>query len=565
MKSKITVLLLLISILSFGQKKDSVEIKKVEFVEKLTYAFASQIFKKQEYNSKIDENYKFPWKTQLYTDTQYKTALDTLIKNATIKIKKGSFSNHILEFNSYFPEFMSDNLIDIFKLSIKKNKIVDGNTILKIQENGSHGFGFHSSSSFENGNNYTYNWRTINSSFNIKSKIKKEELKGAIEFESGFVKGYDYLKIKKSDIGKLMKIGNHEFTVIDILNNSVILDFKTNVEDLKFTLINVNKKNQRITSSGGMFTYQTLFEDMYLKFKENPNLSFEDYKKAFHPKYVELIKNVDENKKVREDIFGKEYKVFLTSGKLINTYLYTPKYFSRTFEITYDENTEKRIPKEPKKSSLDKKLELHFEKEEGIAVLLGDNLKLLDDNLKPIKSVKAGINVKIIGKTYKYFNGKKYDETCDAYKYVKIEHEGKEYLIRGKNVYKIKKLDKQAAKGSNLEFFKAEPNDFLKVLKPDEDMEFCYQIKYSPIIIRSIEKNSYSLINVIKDDLYSKITSQFKEADFFQSGSNEKIYNKITHIEIVNNGFLLDLRHNGNTYKISLIKKKNKYIAKYLE
>ncbi|WP_157578197.1 hypothetical protein, partial [Tenacibaculum ovolyticum] len=322
MKNKIVIFFLIISSLSYSQEKDSIKLKELEFAEKLTYAFTSEIFKKQEHNSKIDKDYKLPWNTKLYTEAQSKKALDTLIKNATIKIKKGSFSNHILEFNSYFPEFISDDLISIFKLSIKTNKIADDSTILKIQKSGNSGFGFHSSSGFENGNAYSHNWRTISTSFDIKTKIKTEGFKGTIEFESGFIKGYDYLKIKKSDIGKEMKIGNYDFTVIDVLDNSVILDFKTNIEDLGLSLVNLNKKRQRITSSGVMFSSQTLFKDVYLKFKENPNLSFEDYKKAFHSKFIEIIKK--KKKETQKNIFGKEYRVFTSSGNLIKAYLYMP-------------------------------------------------------------------------------------------------------------------------------------------------------------------------------------------------------------------------------------------------
>lgn len=566
MKNKITFLFLLIVTLSLAQEKDSIKLKQIEFAEKLTYHFSSLIFNKQENNSKIDADYQLPWNTKLYTESESKTALDTLIKNATFKIKKGSFSNHVLEFNSYFPEFVDEELMDIFKISIKKNNLDNKGTNLDIQKSGNSGFGFHSSSGYENGNTYSHHWRSLNTTFNIKTAIKTEEYSGSVLFESGFVKGYDYLKITNSDVGKEMKIGNYEFTVIDIINNSVILDFKTNIEDLGFTLVNLNKKGQRITSSGVMiFSSQTLFKDVYLKFKENPGLSFEDYKKAFHSKYIEIIKNGKKKKETQENIFGKEYKVFSLSGNLINVYLYMPKYFSKTFEIKYNENEKERVPIEPKRSPLDKKIKLHFENEDGVAVLLGDNLKLLNMNLKPIKSVKSGTYVKVHGKSLRYFNGDKYDETCEAYKYVKIVYENEEYLISGKNAYKIEKLDIQVPKGSTLEFFKAKSNDYLKVLKPDAGMEFCYQITYSPILIKNTKKDYYTFIDVIKNDLYSKITNQFKDADFFQSGSNANIYDEITKIEIDDNGYLLGLRHDGASYKILLTKKNNKYISKYIE
>lgn len=566
MKNTITGLLLFISILSFGQQKDSTKLKELELLEKLSYGFTSEIFKKPENKSKLDKDYKLPWTQKFYTEEQFKIALDTLIKNATVKIKEGSFSNHVLEFNSYFPEFIDEGLMEIFDLSIKTNKIKNGNTILEIDKYGSTGYGSYSSSGFDDGNLYAHNWRTISTSFNIKSEMKTGEYEGTISFESGFVKDYDYVKINKSDVGKEIKIGDYTFTVIDVLNNSIVLDFKNSIEELKFYFVNLNKEGHRITSTGKVFSSQTLFKDIYLMFKENPNLSFEDFKKIVHPKYLEMIENVEKMTETQENIFGKKYHVFSSSDKLINSYLYLPKYNSEVFEIEYSKNQEQRTPIAKKTSPAEKQIKLHFENENEDGVLLGEEIELLDKDLKGVKSIPAGVFVKIIGESLKYYDENKEDDSCNGYKYVKINYEEADYIVDGRNVFKLKKLDIQPTEsGSRLEFLEALSKDYLQPLMPSSGFEFCDHLTFSPIIVRNIKTDKYSFIDVLKDELYSKITGEFKDANFFQSGSNYKIYDEITKIEISDNGFILMISHDDSTFKVLLTEKNNNYIAKYIE
>ncbi|WP_157972843.1 hypothetical protein [Aureibaculum luteum] len=569
MTKTITIALLLISSLSFAQKADSTKLKELEFVEKFTYAVTSELFNPEKKATTIDTDYKLPWEvSKTYTNEQLNTALDTLIKNATINIKKGMFTNHIVEFNSFFPEFMEDISFDFFKLTIKSNKIEQDNEMLAIQDLGSTGFGSHSSSGFANNTSFSHNWRTISSSFPIKTEIKNEDFSGSIEFESGFVNGYDHLKIAKSDIGKTLQLGRYNFTVIDYINNSVVLDVENSDDYSQFSMVNTNDKGQRIRAKEMSFAKQTMSKDMYDMFKTNPKITFEDYKKAVHSKFVVMME-AKMNGASEENIFGKKYVVLSSGSTLDNAYLYMPNYIQKTFTIVYTKDQEVRTPIMPKLAPSEEKIRLSFEKENSDGVLLGKEIQLLDEDLKVIESITAGTFVKIIGKAMYYYIDNTKDWSCNGYKYVKIVHNDKEYIVKGTNVFKMEKLDVQPLTEANeIELFTAESRDFLQPLSPDqsaEGMTFCDHLFYTPIIVKTNKSGSYSLITLEKTQDDAKITDAFKEADFFQSGSNYKTYDNIRRIEVSDKGMVFTIKRHQFTYKVLVTKKGKNYSARYIK
>ena len=352
MKKIITIIFLTFSSVLIGQEIDSTKIKQIEMYGKIMYEMNSIAFKEHKYYSKLDKDYKLPWMVEKYKLNQLENALDTLIKNSKIEIKQGTFSGLSLEFNSSFPNYIDEGLSDIFKLTIKTNKIINQNKeLIKINSNGSSGFGSNSISRLKNGKYYNNKWRTINSRFNIRSEEKKEGLKGTIIFNSGFVIDYDFIKIDKSSIGKSLFIGDIEFTVIDIIENKIILDFKQDIKDIKFEFVNLDKKGNKIsqipyfdfeklkkegkipseTTFQGTGS-QTIYKSEFDLFKLNSNLSYVEYKVFAYPKFEEIV-NSEDKKETAKKVWGKKYLLFNSADKIQNFYLYKPKYIEKEFEM----------------------------------------------------------------------------------------------------------------------------------------------------------------------------------------------------------------------------------------
>jgi hypothetical protein len=319
------------SYLSFAQISDS----EVEYLETYIYQTTSSAFKVKEYDSKIDNEYTLPWLKKNIDKLILDSALDTLIKKATIKIDKNSFSDYFLEFNSYFPESIKE-APENFQLNIKENKIASQNEILEFNGGGSSAYSNYIYSTSENGQYSDHNWVSFYKSFSIKSEVTSEEFNGKITFEASFLYNYDYVKISKSHIGKQLKVGSYLFKVIDIINNLLVLEFEKNIDDEEFSFVNLNSENRMIKSSIPTFSKLKISKEVYKLFKENPNLSFDDFKKVMHPQFLERRKYSNNAKVLSDLIFEKSYIIFSFPGNTLNSYLYLSNRNFKTFEIEYD-------------------------------------------------------------------------------------------------------------------------------------------------------------------------------------------------------------------------------------
>ncbi|MCM5662849.1 hypothetical protein [Galbibacter mesophilus] len=545
MKTFSTYLMLLISALCLSQASDSTQLKEIEFVEMITYGSTVEIFKGIDADIKIDETYVLPWQKELSYKESIGAALDTLIKNSTIKIEKNSFSDYVLRMESYFPEFINEGLMDAFELSVVSSDIKNNGQQLNIQDGGMVNFGFHSYSGYKNGSSYSHSWRTIDASYPIKSEVVSEDFQGTAQFQGGFVEGYQYAPIKKSDIGKKVQLGNTAVTVVDILKNVVILDLGAN-EDLEVKLVNLNKEGNKMYYSDG-FVSQTVYEDTYFLFKEKPNLTLEEYQKIVRPKFLKLKES-----KNRNGVFGKEFTALTYGGELQEAYVYMPIYSSKTFTVTYDDNKYKNIPQAPPIPESEVKLDLHFETENEQGILLGEDLNLLDEKLTGVKKVSSGSFVNILGKTVSFFNGKEKDYSCNGYKYVKIEYQGIEYVIPGLHVFKLEKVDDNRFSGTErINFYKAESRDYLKPIKPVDEMEFCEHNTYSPVIMNMPDSNSYYVVQIEDSDSPSKII----KSEFYD----------IIKVDQTENGYNLKAKYDGVIYEGTIKKEDDKYIMKDLK
>ena len=206
-------------------------------------------------------------------------------------------------------------------------------------------------------------------------------------------------------------------------------------------------------------------------------------------------------------------------------------------------------------------LSLKFENENEIAVLIGQNIELFDNELKVVKKIETGAFVKAIEKSQNYYNNGKKDETCNGYRFVKIVYQDAEYIVKGNVIYKLEKFREQPKAGNNeLIFFEtSKSQDYLQNIKPAQGFEFCEHFTYSPFIIYNVKKKQYDFINIEKNELFSKISSDFKEAIFFQT---KGVYN-LTLLDDGCYGF--ETFHDGTPYGVKITESHGTFIAKYIQ
>lgn len=153
----------------------------------------------------------------------------------------------------------------------------------------------------------------------------------------------------------------------------------------------------------------------------------------------------------------------------------------------------------------------------GKAVLIGNSIELLDDNLKLIDTI-SNVDGKIIDFTYvsDAFNNM-INDNCEAYKYVKVNIKDIIGIVDGRKVYEI--LENRTSfdfifKNKKYKIF--ETRFFGMGSEYDGSLTFCHEF-YQPIIILDVENNSYKLVKNNKkpehEDLY--IIEDFKYFQLF--------------------------------------------------
>ncbi|WP_047246189.1 hypothetical protein [Maribacter thermophilus] len=206
-------------------------------------------------------------------------------------------------------------------------------------------------------------------------------------------------------------------------------------------------------------------------------------------------------------------------------------------------------------------LSLKFEDENESAVLIGENVELFNDQLKVVKNIKTGTFVKTIGKSRNYYNNGKIDENCNGYRFVKIVLDDTEYIVKGNVLFKLEEFKEQPKReNSSLIFFEtSKSQDYLQNIKPAQGFEFCEYFTYSPFVIYNVEKKQFNFIKLEKNELFSKISSAFKEADFLQT---QGIYN----LTFFDEGFYgFETFHDGMPYSVQITESEGSFIAKYMQ
>lgn len=329
-----------------SQRIDSIEIKHLDLVERMTYGSTAEIFKKKENIDTYNQDYIKPWEKDLGDKNKYHYAFDTIKANATVTLEKGSYSNQ-LAFHSFFPVDFGNGLVQNFKISLDTTKLFSNDSLLEIRNNPMSFYGSISNSGIKDGTPFNKQWRTITTTFQMDSAFDSLNINGSAEFECGFISEYDYIKITHEDIGEKMSIAGLSFTVIDIIGPSIILKFDTEIKGITIETLNLTDEGYKITGNELTFSSFSVYEKMYEVLKNKNELSLEEYKAIFHPKFLTMLEEEklmnwnSENYKLH---FGEEYKVFSSSGEIVNAYLFIPKYYNTTFEVKYKNGVEIKHP-----------------------------------------------------------------------------------------------------------------------------------------------------------------------------------------------------------------------------
>tara|TARA_Y100001954_G_scaffold236804_1_gene298534 strand:+ start:51 stop:773 length:723 start_codon:yes stop_codon:yes gene_type:complete len=199
-------------------------------------------------------------------------------------------------------------------------------------------------------------------------------------------------------------------------------------------------------------------------------------------------------------------------------------------------------------------IKIPFHANESEAIIVGDSVTLLNNNLEPISTIKENSIVKITHISDSLVNNSK--DYCNAFKWVKIKQEELEGILDGRRVYKINSSKQDTSFVYKKTKFSLTTTKFFGIGVADEDgLTFCDKY-YEPIILTNESTGKSELIEVGKNKFHEEAywNHPFK---YFELMANDGAYDKIQYIKETKDGVILkikrELQEGWNHFEINLI------------
>ncbi|NHN26197.1 hypothetical protein FIA58_010960 [Flavobacterium jejuense] len=180
-----------------------------------------------------------------------------------------------------------------------------------------------------------------------------------------------------------------------------------------------------------------------------------------------------------------------------------------------------------------------FKEHDGIAVLIGDKIDILNNELQEETTLNESSIVEIVGISESQYQ--KTDDYCDAFRYVKIKTDSQNGIIDGRNVYQLTESKQDTSFNYKDKKFDFMTTSFYGIGVADDDgLTFCSKY-YEPIVLNESGSNQPKLIEIIKND-FSKEASWSDDFKYFELMANDGAYDKIKMIEQTENGVVLTIK-----------------------
>jgi hypothetical protein len=210
-------------------------------------------------------------------------------------------------------------------------------------------------------------------------------------------------------------------------------------------------------------------------------------------------------------------------------------------------------------------IKITFYEVNGKGVLLGDNIKLLDENFNEIRDI-SNLNehfVDITEVSEKYHKNKPTDDYCQEFKYVKIRMIDFEGYVDGRKIYvPIKNTQNKIVKIDNKEVSFIATSHFGVGVSDDDGLTGC-SIK-TPVVFSDKSTNYEGLIKMVRNKYYED------NYPYFELKEDDVAGDEILSIDKQADKYILSIRRvyqeGGVNMKVAIYKNENnKYVAEIIE
>jgi hypothetical protein len=159
-------------------------------------------------------------------------------------------------------------------------------------------------------------------------------------------------------------------------------------------------------------------------------------------------------------------------------------------------------------------------------ILLGEHIKLLDNNFKEIKDI-SNLNehfVEIVEISDTYHKIKPSDDYCQEFKYVRIKATGIDGYVDGRKIYKpVEHSQNKIVKLDNYEVSFVTTNYFGIGVSDDDGLTGC--MINTPVVFTDNSVNYEGLVKMVKNDKYEG------NYPYFELKDDEGAYDEIVSID----------------------------------
>lgn len=206
-----------------------------------------------------------------------------------------------------------------------------------------------------------------------------------------------------------------------------------------------------------------------------------------------------------------------------------------------------------------------FYKYNGKGILLGDNIKLLDENFIEIKDISY-LNEQFVDITEvsdKYHKLKPTDDYCQKFKYVKIKTKDLVGFVDGRKIFEpIKNTQNKIVKTDNNEVSIIATSYFGIGVSDDDGLTGC-SIN-TPVVFLDKSANYEGLVKMVKNKYYED------KYPYFELKEDDMADDEILSIDKQADKYILSIRRvhqeGGAKMKVAIYKNENnKYVAEMIE
>ncbi|MFD1605273.1 hypothetical protein ACFSJW_01625 [Flavobacterium artemisiae] len=209
-------------------------------------------------------------------------------QNAALTLEKEASKNFIV-LKSSIPLYSQEaDALNSVSISVKENKLLDKNkNKARINKNHIANFGTFRDYTQVNGAERQQTYKTIEFKNSIENTTGPWS--GSVLYEVKILTDYPSIKLSQADFGKSFVLNNKSITLINAVNNLIIIDGITIEDNFDITAINLDK-NQNVIKSPSTGKYP-VYKDLYDLYNKNPNLTKEQLKKELPLEKLQKLKD----------------------------------------------------------------------------------------------------------------------------------------------------------------------------------------------------------------------------------------------------------------------------------